>query len=409
MSKVVLALVVFAGVAHADARRAITLPQALAAVQQAPAAQVGGHEIAAAEAQIDAARAWPAPSLHVATNRLTARLVASAAIPMPVFGTVGAARRQAAAEADVVRADVTIARRELQHRAVVAWIGLSRADGDVVSTSIAAQQAAELELIAKGRLAAGVGADVDVTVAGAARARAEVAAAAAQRAEDAASAQLAGVLGWDPATPLRADGAPATGEPADLAALRGRLANHPERAAAVRRVDAAEASVERVLTERWPQLALEGSINVDDPTLDQIGVPTTVWQRTDASIGIALDLPIFARVGDKARAARATEAAERARLVVTETELGAGLYAAYRTWQAASERLHALERDVAPAQERAAALGAQAYREGARDLSYALQAERDLAAVRAEVNAARADAAVAFADLQLAVGDEVGR
>jgi cobalt-zinc-cadmium efflux system outer membrane protein len=405
------ALVVFlgaAGVAHADARRPITLQTAVAAAKQAPAALVGPHEVAAAEATVDAASAWPSPSLHVATNRLTARLVAGATLPVPVFGTVGAARRQAAAEADVVRAEVELVQRDLQHRVVLAWIALARADGDVVATSIAAQHAAELELIAKGRLSAGVGADVDVTVAAAARARAEVAAAAAERVEDAASSTLAGVLGWDPAQPLRADGSPVTGEPIELAALRDRLARHPERAAALRRVDVAEATLDHVLTERWPLLALDGSVSFDDPTFDQTGSNPTLWSRTDAAIGVTLELPIFAHVGDKARAARAIEASQRARLAVTDTALGAGLYAAYRNWQAASERLRALEHDVVPAQERAAALSAQAYREGARDLASALQAARDLAAVRAEINSGRADAAAAFADLQLAVGDEVG-
>ena len=400
-------LVVFAGVAHAEPRRAVGLPEALAAAKIAPAVMVGGHEIAAAEAQIDAAGAWPAPSLHVGTNRLTARLVAGATLPLPVFGTVGAARRQAAAEADAVRAEVDVARRDVMHRTVLAWIALARADGDVVATSIAAQHAAELELIAKGRLAAGVGGEVDVTVASAARARADVAAAAAGREEDAASAQLAGVLGWDPAQPLRADGALATGEAGDLDALRVRLAQHPERAAALRRVEASQANLDVVLAQRWPALAIEGSIAYDDRTAIEAG--NTAWDRTDASIGVALELPIFSHVGDKARAARAQEAAERARLAVTETTLGAGLFAAYRNWQAANERLHSLERDVGPAQERAAALSAQAFREGARDLASALQAERDLAAVRAEINNARADAAAAFADLQLAVGDEVGR
>src|SRR5262249_38171409 len=125
-------------------------------------------------------------------------------------------------------------------------------------------------------------------------------------------------------------------------------------------------------------------------------------------VGVALELPLFAHVGDKARAARATEAAQRSRLAATEVELAAGLEAAFRRWQAADERLRALERDVVPAQERAPALSGQAYREGARDLASALVAERDLAAVRAEVNAARADAAAAFADLQLAAGVEVG-
>src|SRR5689334_24718626 len=41
--------------------------------------------------------------------------------------------------------------------------------------------------------------------------------------------------------------------------------------------------------------------------------------------------------------------------------------------------------------ERAAALAAQAFREGARDLAYALQADRDLATTRADVNAARSE------------------
>jgi outer membrane protein TolC len=399
-------LVVLAGVAHADPRQPISLADALAAARKAPALQIGGHEIDAADAQVDAAGAWPSPAVHVATNRLTARVVVGASVPLPVFGTVAAARKQAAAEAEVVRVEVDVTRREIRHRVVTAWIALARADGDVVATSIAAQQAAELELIAKGRLSAGVGGEVDVTVASAARARADVAAAAAQREEDAASAQLAGVLGWDPAMPMRADGALVTGEAADLGAMRARLAHHPARAAALRRIEASEASLDVVLAQRWPTLAVEGSVSVDDPTIGEPGA--TTWQRTDASIGVALELPVFAKIGDKARAARATEAAQRARLAVTDTELGAGLFAAYRTWQAASERLRSLERDVVPAQERAAALSAQAFREGARDLASALQAERDLAAVRAEVNNARADAASTFADLQLAVGDEVG-
>jgi hypothetical protein len=203
-------------VARAEERRPVTLGDAIAAARNAPAAQVSGHEIAAAEANVEAAGAWPNPSVRFATNRLSAREVVGATVPLPVFGTVGAARRQAEAEAELVRAEAELVRRELRHRVVVAWVALARADGEVVATSIAAQQASELELIAKGRLAAGVGADVDVTVAGAARRRAEIEATAAERGEDAASAALAGVLGWDPGVPLRADGAPATGEVGEL-------------------------------------------------------------------------------------------------------------------------------------------------------------------------------------------------
>src|SRR5215470_3086784 len=197
-------------IAHAEPRP-VTLPEALAAVPHAPTAAVPAHEVAAADALVDAAGAWPNPSLHVATNRLTARLVAGASLPLPVFGTVSAAQHQAAAEAGVVRSEGATALRQLRHRVVVAWIGLARADGEAVASSIAAQQAAELGLIARGRREAGVGADVDVTTAGAAKARADVAAAAAVRAQAAASAELAGLLGWPVTEPLRSAGVPDAG------------------------------------------------------------------------------------------------------------------------------------------------------------------------------------------------------
>src|SRR5262245_25017987 len=77
-------------VAHADEGAPITLEQALAATAKAPGAQIGGHDIAAAEASAAAASAWPNPSLHLGTSRLTARLIAAATLPLPVFGTVGA-------------------------------------------------------------------------------------------------------------------------------------------------------------------------------------------------------------------------------------------------------------------------------------------------------------------------------
>jgi multidrug efflux system outer membrane protein len=403
-----VALAALSGTARAEppARVPITLSEALAAAAKAPATFVPAFEIAAAEANADAARAWPNPSVHLGTNRLTAKLLAGAALPLPLFGTVGAARQVAMAEANVVRAEAGVQLRQLRYRIVLAWVELARADGDVIAQAATAKQAAELEVIARGRQSAGVGADVDVTVATAARARADVAVAAAQRNEDAASAQLAGLLGWDPTRPMRAEGAPVTGAAADFHDLRARLAGHPERAAAERRVLAAEARVDQVRHEYYPGLALEGEVAYDDRTAFVDG--NTAWDRTDLHIGIVLDLPIFAHVGDRARSARAKAAAERARFTVTEIELGSGLLATYRRWQAASEKLEALVRDVMPATERAAALSAQAYREGARDLSSALVAERDLAALRAEINDARANAAVAFADLQLATGEDVG-
>lgn len=401
---VVCILALLTSVARAEDRVPVTLEAALAAAHIAPGAQIGRYDLAAAEANIDAASAWPNPGLHVGTNRLTAKLIVGASIPLPIFGTVGAAKRVAAAEAEVVRSEADLALRDLRHRVVVAWIDLLRAGGDVQASQVAAKQAAELETIAKGRLAAGTGADVDVTVATAARARADVAVAAALREQDAASAELAGLLGWNPRQLLRADGAPVIAPAAPLDALQDRLAAHPELQAAKRRVAAAQAVVDEVLVQRWPGLSVEGELDYDDRSMTE---GATAWDRTDAHVGLALDLPVFARIGDRARAARAAERAQQMRLRAVDAELGGRLVAAYERWQAASERLAAMERDVIPAQEKAATLSMQAYREGARDLASAVLAERDLASARAELNDARAQAALAYADLAVAIGEDV--
>ena len=131
MRCLVILVAAMAGVAHADDGAPITLEQALAAAAKAPAAQIGGHDIAAAEASASAASAWPNPSLHVSTSRLTARLIASATVPLPVFGTVGASRRAAEAEAEVTRAEAGLALRDLRHRVVVAWIELAKARTEI--------------------------------------------------------------------------------------------------------------------------------------------------------------------------------------------------------------------------------------------------------------------------------------
>jgi outer membrane protein TolC len=397
-------VLVLAANARGDSRMPVTLADALAAANKAPGAQIGPHEVAAAEAGVDAASAWPNPVLGLATSRLTAKLVASVAVPLPILGTVGAAKRVARAEANVVQAEALLALRDVRARVVIAWIELQRAEGDVVATQVAAQQAADLEHIAKGRQAAGTGADVDVTVAAASRARADVAYAAAQRAEDAASAELAGLLGWDPAHLLSAAGEPTLAPGGDLDALEHKLAMHPVRVAAEKRVVAADATLDAVLVLRRPGIALAGEVDYDDRSITE---GRTALDRTDARIGIALELPVFAKIGDRARAARATAMAERMRLSTTEAELGGHLVAAYQRWQAATERLASLQRDVIPAQEKAATLSMQAYREGARDLSSAVLAQRDLASARAELNDARAAAALAYADLALAAGEDV--
>lgn len=391
-------LLVLAAAGPAWADDAVTFADVIAAVPKAPAAQISGHEIGAADALIAAAGGWPNPSIRVETNRLTARMVVGATVPLPVFGTVGAARREASARAKVTRTEAELALRELWHRAALAWLALARADGEIAAGLETAKQAAELERIARGKLDAGTGAEVDVTTARAARARADLAVVGARHAQGSAAADLAAVLGWDPTRLVHAGGELPVGSPTAIDALRAGLARHPDRVAGVTKVAAADATVAEIRTHARPGLAIDAQASFDDPT--QPG--------TDVLVGLTLELPLFAKIGSRARSARASAAAERARLAVTETQLSGSLVASYQRWQAASDRLAGLVKDVVPLQEKATALSELAYREGARELVTAVAAERDLATVRAEVNAARIDAAASWIELQLAAGGDVG-
>ena len=382
--------------AHAED---VTIDAVTAAVDRAPASRASVLDVDAADARVDAAGAWNPTSFRIGTNRLTARLVGGVMVPLPILGTIGAARDEAGAQATIIRDDAIVARRDLKQRAIVAWLELSRADTDVITQTAAAAQAAELERIAKGRFDAGAGGEVDVTTAHAARARADVGVAAAKRESSARAADLAGLLGWDPAVERHAVG-PVPGGAADLEQLRGLLAHHPEHAAAFAQIVARQATEHRLEVARRPGLAFEVTVSYDDVT--QSG--STPLDKTDVYAGLAFDLPLFSHLGDQLRAARAETNAAQVQLSGVDAQLSAGLVAAFRRWQAATERVASLEHDVLPAQQRATQLAQQAFREGARDLSTALQATRDLQAIDAELANARIDSGLAWQAVVVAAG-----
>ncbi len=214
------------------------------------------------------------------------------------------------------------------------------------------------------------------------------------------------MLGWDPLRELHAKG-DLPGGTADLDALRAALARHPARAAELDRIIEHDATAHRVEVARRPGVSIDVQASFGDPTLPASGA-CTLSTCTDLFAGLVLELPLFGRFDAQLRAIARDTDAERARLTALDAELAGGLVAAYRRWQAATEQLSSLERDVAPAQEKATLLAAQAFREGARDLSTALLAARDLAAVRAEIANAKVDAATAWVELELASGKDAG-
>jgi cobalt-zinc-cadmium efflux system outer membrane protein len=372
---------------------AITLAAALAAADRSPEGQAAQARTAAAGAAESAAGAWPATSLGAATTLNTARAILTAALPLPIFGTLGAGRAVAHAEAVAASADETVTRLELRRRAERAWVELARAEARAERTEAAAQRNAELLNATRRRFDAGDAARVDVVSAEADARRARARADAEEAQIAGAAATLAGELGLDPEAPLHADGGlPDPVEPPPLETLRARLGGHPELRAATSKVDAEGARVEVAHAERWPKLALAIEGDIDDPTLP----------GSDLHVGLTVDVPLFGKGAEAEHAAAARQRAADVERVAVRRAIDAELVAAYRGYQAARARARALATDVVPAQAEAARLARVAYDQGQTGLVTVLTAARALIDAEIEAIDARADAALAHADLQKA-------
>ncbi len=384
--------------ALADPPRAhrLRLSEALAAVARAPAHQAGAAKVGAAREQVPAAGAWPATVLSVSTTHKTERLGAVASLPLPIFGTIGAGR-------DVARAELEVAQKELGSddlgavRDVThAWIELARAESLAELSARTADREQELATITRIRMQSGDASRAEVVAADAAARRAGARAAADQTTIAARSAELAALIGRDPDAALHAEGGlPALGaDVPSLADLRGRRGGHPDARAAAARADVEKAKVGEARASRWPALSLDLEAMIDDPTLP----------GNDYRIGLTLELPIFGRGAAKQQAAQASQRAAVAERRRTIAALDGQLVAAYRRYQQARALARALEEDAVPAQREAASLAREAYREGQGGLAAVLEADRTLAETEAEAVAARADAAIARADLEWAGG-----
>jgi cobalt-zinc-cadmium efflux system outer membrane protein len=371
--------------------RALTLAEALAAAEDAPARQAATRRTAAAEAAVDAAGAWPATSLGVGTTTHTAHAVVTASVPLPVFGTIGAARDVARAELSTAKAEASSTALELRHRVATAWIELARAEAraDVVERTAGRDE--QLAAATKARYEAGDAARFDAVAAEAAARRARGDAVAERTNVAAASAELAALLGWDTAAPLHAEGGlPA---PAELPAGPPEPAAHPDVAVPEARAREEAARAALASRERWPTLAIDLEADVDDPTLP----------GTDVRVGPVLELPLFGRGAEQVEAAEARQRAALAERDAARQEVRGRVAAARARARAAALRARTLEADVLPVQREAASLAHLAWKEGQTGLTTVLEAERALLDAEDARVAALAEAALAAADLTWAV------
>jgi len=373
----------------------IRLSEALAAVGRAPAHRAGAARVGAARQAVPAAGAWPATVLSVATARKTERLGVVASLPLPVFGTIGANRRVARAELDAARRELGAGDHGAARDVTRAWVELARAEAVADLSERSAAREGELARITRTRQQSGDASRAEVVAADAAARRAAARAAADRSAIAARSAELAALVGRDPDVALHAEGGlPVAEEVPPLASLRGRRAGHPEARAAAARAEVESARVGEARASRWPALSLDLEALYDDPTLP----------GNDYRVGLTLELPLFGRGGARQQAAEASRAAALAERARTIAALDGELVAAYRRYQQARTLARDLDDNVLPAQREAANLTREAYREGQGGLAAVLEADRTLIDAEVEAIGARADAAIARADLMWAAG-----
>jgi outer membrane protein TolC len=382
----------------APAPQSVTLAGVADAARSAPARVAAAERADAALAAESAAGAWPATTLGAGHATATAREIVLATIPLPLFGTIGAAVDAAHADTEVARAEDATVALEVRTRAITAWIALARAEATGVRVRETARQADALADIARKRFAAGDAARAEVVQAEAAAARAHAGVDASAATISAASADLAATLGWDPAVPLHAEpGLPEPGTLPPLAALRERAPGHPKLRAARARIAAGEARVAVAEKERWPKLALTFEGDLDDPTLP----------GNDFRVGLEVQVPFFGKTGAAVSAAEASARASDADRRAAHADVDGAIVAAYRRLEAATVKARALAGQALPAQRQAAELAHVAYREGRGGLADVLLADRALTELELELVDSLAEAAQARAELESAVGGEL--
>jgi len=376
--------------ASAQTLRPITFEEArLAAGQDGPAVVLAARRVGLAQAQIDVAGALTNPTVTLTTARQTARLGASVAVPVPVFGQRSRAVAAAEAEAYSARLDVAAAAVEARFLATVAWIDLWEAQERARLLHQAAADAARVAGIAQEKFSAGAGPEVDVLRTRADRVRAEAEASGADATILAAAARLATSIGGPEAVGLRASGGPGfSAMPVNVQALTDSIHRTPLLRRDAADVTAAAARVQVEQRLRWPIVSFLLTVDQGDPTLP----------ATDVIGGVSFDLPVLNLRGGAIARARAEQSVAQATLELDAARIRHDTADAAARAEAAGGRAAALAAQVLPALEAARQMTEEGYRDGRVDLLRLIEAQRAVL----EARLANAEAQAAW---QRAIGE----
>ncbi|MEQ1505017.1 MAG: TolC family protein, partial [Myxococcota bacterium] len=308
----VLALILWSRPAAAQEPIPVTLAQAESAAIGSTAPVIAQAEAAARSAHAGVGAAWAIedPVVSVGATRYSAQRTYGVGVLLPVFGQSIPAIHAARQDADAADLEVDLARLEARSEVDGAWFWLwaAQQSADVFRSS--QDDAVRLRDAVKARFDAGDVPKSDLLAAESRLARATAEASGAQATERSASAQLAALVGMDPAQVLVADPAgvdPLGGELPPLDGLIASLSNHPELAAAVHRQEAARARTRAARADWLPLLGIDLGMDQGDP-----GLP-----GTDLSATASIAVPIGGRHGAEVAAARADADADAAALEQT--------------------------------------------------------------------------------------------
>lgn len=164
------------------------------------------------------------------------------------------------------------------------------------------------------------------------------------------------------------------------------VATHPDLEADRAALREAEARLEHERSQRWPSLALRGSVD-RQPDLQ------------DNRVGLVMSIPLFDR--REGPVGEAVAARERARAMLRDRELRTrqAVESAYRQYEIAESQVSALESGVIKQAESALRVAEAAYRHGERGILDYLDAQRVFRQARNDLIAARADLRTAAVEL----------
>ena len=395
LSAAALAASLAAPAGAAEARREVTLPEAIARTPELAEVRAGlaGQEVAAAN--VRAAGKPGDLGLSFATRSQTARESVSASLPLPWLGPRGPRIDVAKGEEVVAAAETGGARADAERDLRVAWFALATAED---RRQVAAEQTARarrnaqavLDLFEAGRVARleAKRAEAEAAIAGADDVAAE-------EGRRGAAASLALLLGLPAGTEVVAAGErPPPAEEAPLALLLERAqADSAEVRIEKAALGTSEARVRLAGRLRWPGLSLEGGADINDPTLP----------GTDKWIGVALTVPLSG--GSSLAAAQGERSRQTLRLDLARRRAAAAAQSAWSAARTARLRYEALDGQALPAAREGAELARLAYREGRSDLFRLLDAERTLSEVeRDRIDAYRSWAEADAEERRLSAG-----